>query len=449
MNKKISLGMAVSVAAIVAAFAVVITYTAAIRVFDSRMRSVTERQNMYQILSEIDMTVRQNYCGEISENYLQKNISHGYVLGLDDAHCGYLTADEYQLAVNESLGYTFGLGMDVDRSGEGYILVNVVYKGSPADKAGIKPGDLIVSVEGKDVLTLGYERAMSLIAETSPKVSVVLSRNGKKSGYELTRSKFETKSVACRVTGESVGVIKIYEFNAKTPEQFNSALNKLRNQNVAGLIIDLRDNGGDNYEYACEILDTLLPAGKLMSVTGKDGNSSIKYTSDTKFIDLPMEVLVNEGTDGAAELFAAVMMNYNAAESIGTKTAGHDTVQELFQLSNGCAVRITTGKWSDDLGDIISEGKVIPQFEVGLTSYQKINRYLLSDESDPQLQTALDRVNSVIAARKEAEAQENGTVTPSDSTATTAKNADKTTKNAKTTKDAKTTKETKATTKKG
>ena len=421
MNKKISLGMAVSIAAIVAAFAVVITYTAAIRVFDSRMSSVTERQNMYQILSEIDMTVRQNYFGDISENYLQKNISHGYMLGLDDAYCGYLTADEYQLAVNESLGYTFGLGMDVDRSGEGYILVNVVYKGSPADKAGIQPGDMITAVEGKDVLTVGYEKAMSLISETSPKVSVVLSRGGKKTGYELTRSKFETNSVSYRVTGENVGVIKIYEFNAKTPEQFNSALNKLRNQNVDGLIIDLRDNGGDNYEYACEILDTLLPAGKLMSVTDRDGNSSIKYTSDTKFIDLPMEVLINEGTDGAAELFAAVMMHFNAAESFGAKTAGHDTVQELFQLSNGSAVRLTTGRWSDDLSEVMSEGKVVPQFEVGLTSYQKINRYLLSDESDPQLQTALDRVNSVIAARKEAQAQENGTVTPSDSTTTTTK----------------------------
>ena len=332
MNKKISLGMAVSIAAIVAAFAVVITYTAAIRVFDSRMRSVTERQNMYQILSEIDMTVRQNYYGDISENYLQKSISHGYILGLDDAHSGYLTADEYQLAVNESLGYTFGFGMDVDRSGEGYILVNVVYKGSPADKAGVEPGDLIVSVEGKDVLTIGYDKAMSLIAETTPRVSVVLSRGGKKSAYELTRTKFETKSVVHRMTGSNVGVIKIYEFNAKTPEQFNDALNRLRNQNAAGLIIDLRDNGGDNYEYACEILDTLLPSGKLMSVTDKDGNSSIKYTSDTKFIDLPMDVLINEGTDGAAELFAAVMMNYGAAESIGTKTAGHDTVQELFQL---------------------------------------------------------------------------------------------------------------------
>lgn len=421
MNKKISLGMAVSIAAIVAAFAVVITYTAAIRVFDSRMSSVTERQNMYQILSEIDMTVRQNYFGDISENYLQKNISHGYMLGLDDAYCGYLTADEYQLAVNESLGYTFGLGMDVDRSGEGYILVNVVYKGSPADKAGIQPGDMITAVEGKDVLTVGYEKAMSLISETSPKVSVVLSRGGKKTGYELTRSKFETNSVSYRVTGKSIGVIKIYEFNAKTPEQFNSALNKLRNQNVDGLIIDLRDNGGDNYEYACEILDTLLPAGKLMSVTDRDGNSSIKYTSDTKFIDLPMEVLINEGTDGAAELFAAVMMHFNAAESFGAKTAGHDTVQELFQLSNGSAVRLTTGRWSDDLSEVMSEGKVVPQFEVGLTSYQKINRYLLSDESDPQLQTALDRVNSVIAARKEAQAQENGSVTPSDSTTTTTK----------------------------
>ena len=420
MNKKISLGMAVSFAAIVAAFAVVITYTAAIRVFDSRMSSVTERQNMYQVLSEIDMKVRQNYYGDISENYLQKNISQGYMLGLDDPNCGYLSADEYQLALNESLGYTFGLGMDVDRSTEGYILVNVVYKGSPADKAGIKAGDLIVTVEGKDVLTVGYDKAMSLIAEASPKVSVVLSRSGKKSAYELTRSKFETNSVSFRMTGESIGVIKIYEFNAKTPEQFNSALNKLRNKNIEGLIIDLRDNGGDNYEYACEILDTLLPAGKLMSVTDRDGNSSIRYTSDTKFIDLPMEVLINEGTDGAAELFAAVMMNSGFAESFGTKTAGHDTVQEMFQLSNGCAVRITTGRWSDDLSDAMSEGKVVPQFEVGLTSYQKANRYLLSDESDPQLQTALDRIYSTIAAIKEEQADEAEEVSETDATTTTA-----------------------------
>ena len=351
------------------------------------------------------------------------------MLGLDDAYSAYLSADEYQLAVNESLGYTFGLGMDVDRSTEGYILVNVVYKGSPADKAGIKAGDTIVTVEGKDVLTVGYDKAISLIGEASPKVSVVTSRSGKKSAYELTRSKFETKSVSHRITGESIGVIKIYEFNAKTPEQFNSALNKLRNQNVTGLIIDLRDNGGNNYQYACEILDTLLPAGKLMSVTGKDGNSSIKYTSDTQFIDLPMEVLINEGTDGAAELFAAVMMNYGSAESVGTKTAGHDTVQELFQLSNGCAVRITTGRWSDDLGEMISEGRVVPQFEVGLTTYQKTNRYLLSDESDPQLQTALDRINATIAARKEAQAQEE--VTPTDSTTAAAKKTEKATTNAK------------------
>lgn len=431
MNKKISLGMAVSIAAIVAAFAVVITYTAAIRIFDSRMRSVTERQNMYQVLSEIDMTVRQNYCGNISENYLQKNISQGYILGLDDPYSAYLSADEYQLAVNESLGYTFGLGMDVDRSTEGYILVNVVYKGSPADKAEIKAGDMIVSVEGKDVLTVGYDKALSLIADASPKVSVVVSRSGKKSAYELTRSKFETKSVAHRITGENIGVIKIYEFNAKTSEQFNSALNKLRNKNVTGLIIDLRDNGGNNYQYACEILDTLLPAGKLMSVTDKNGNSSIKYTSDTKFIDLPMEVLINENTDGAAELFAAVMMNYGQAESIGTRTAGHDTVQELFQLSNGCAVRITTGKWSDGMGEAVSEGHVEPQFEVALTTYQKINRYLLSDESDLQLQTALDRIYSTIAARKEALAEEEDSVSASDSTTTTtSQTAEKTTKSA-------------------
>ena len=185
-----------------------------------------------------------------------------------------------------------------------------------------------------------------------------------------------------------------------------------------------------------------------MSVTGRDGNSSLKYTSDTQFIDLPMEVLINDGTDGAAELFAAVMMNYGAAESIGTRTAGHDTVQELFQLSNGCAVRITTGRWSDDLSEVISEGRITPQFEVGLTSYQRVNRYLLPDESDPQLQTALDRIYPEIAARKAAQEEEE--VTPSDSASTTAKASDKTQpdsdKSESTAKEAdKTTKATKAT----
>ncbi len=447
MNKKISLGMAVSIAAIIAAFAVVITYTAAIRIFDSRMSSVTERQNMYQVLSEIDMKVRQHYYGDISENYLQKNISHGYIMGLGDPYSGYLSADEYQLALNESLGYTFGLGMDVDKSSEGYILVNVVYGGSPADKAGIKAGDLIVNVEGTDVITVGYDKAISLISEASPKVSVVLSRKGKKSAYELTRSKFETKSVSHRMTGQNIGVIKIYEFNAKTPEQFNSALNKLRNKNAEGVIIDLRDNGGVNYQYACEILDTLLPAGKLMSVTDRNGNSSVRYTSDTNFIDLPMEVLINEGTEGAAELFAAVMMNYGQAESIGTRTAGHDTVQEMFQLSNGCAVRITTGKWSDDMGEVITDGSVAPQFEVAMTTYQKTNRYLLSDESDPQLQTALDRIYSTISMRKEALAEEQEDVSATDAVSTT-KSEETTTQQAEESTTAKTTASTKKSKKK-
>ncbi len=401
MNRKISLGVAVSVAAIVAAFAVVITYTAAIRIFDRRMGSVTERQSMYQLLAEIDMTVRQNYSGEISENYLQRNISQGYILGLDDPYSGYLSADEYQLAVNETLGYTFGFGMDIARASDGNILVNVVYDGSPADKAGIKSGDMIVNVDGSEVLSVGYDRAIASIGEASPKVSLVISRGGKKQAYELTRSKFETKSVVHRVTDGNIGVITIYEFNAKTPVQFNSALNKLRNNGVKGIIIDLRDNGGVNYEYACEVLDTLLPMGQLMSVTDKDGNSILKYTSDAEYIDLPAQVLINDETEGAAELFAASMVSFGRAETVGTTTAGHDTVQELFQLSNGGAVRLTTGRWSDSLDDVLNEGRVVPQFEVILTAYQSTNRYQLSDEDDPQLQTALDRINTAIAASEE------------------------------------------------
>lgn len=392
MNKKISLGTAISIAAVTAVFAMVITYTAAIRIFDSRMNSVTERQNMYQILSEIDITVRQNYYGEISENYLQRNISQGYIEGLDDKYSFYLSADEYQLAVNESLGYTFGLGIDISKATDGNIQVNVVYEGSPAAKAGIVKGDVIVNAMGKDVLSVGYDKAVELISQASPKVSVVISRRGEKTAYELTKSKFETKSVARRMVNNNVGVITIYEFNAKTPTQFNAALTYLRNSGAKGIIIDLRDNSSINYEYACDILDTLLPAGAIMSVTDKNGKVVQKYTSDAKYIDLPMQVLINEKTEGAAELFAAVMMNYQKAETVGTTTAGHDTVQKIFQLSNGGAVQLTVGKWSDSLSEFVKDSAVTPQFEVILTAYQQSNRYLLADEEDPQLQTALDRI---------------------------------------------------------
>ncbi len=407
MNKKISLGTAISIAAITAVFAVVITYTAAISIFDSRMNSVTERQNMYQILSEIDITVRQNYYGEISESYLQRNISHGYIEGLNDKYSFYLSADEYQLTVNENLGYTFGLGMDISKASDGNIQVNVVYDGSPASKAGIVKGDLIVNTMGKDVLSVGYDRAVKLIGEASPKVSVVISRDGERTAYELTKSKFETKSVDRRMINENVGIITIYEFNAKTPAQFNAALTYLRNSDAKGVIIDLRDNSGINYEAACDILDTLLPAGAIMNVTDKNGKVIQKYTSDAKYIDLPMEVLINEKTEGAAELFAAVMMNYQKGETIGTTTAGHDTVQEIFQLSNGGAVQLTVGKWSDSLSEFVKNGAIVPQFEVILTAYQQINRYLLADEEDPQLQTAMDRITLEIIAQNEEDMEEN------------------------------------------
>ena len=406
MNRKISLGMAVSIAAIVAAFAVVITYTAAIRIFDSRMNSVTERQNMYQLLSEIDITVRQHYAGELSESYLQRHISQGYLSGLDDPYSAYLTADEYQFAVNEGLGYTFGFGMDISRAADGSILVNVVYDGSPAGKAGLQSGDLIVNVSGKEVLSVGYDKAVAMIGEASPKVSLVVSRSGKKQAYELTRSKFETKSVRHRITGDDIGVITIYEFNAKTPTQFNTSLNKLRNKGVKGIIIDLRDNSSAHYDAACEVLDTLLPSGSLMSVTDKDGSTILKHASGTGYIDLPASVLVNGSTEGAAELFAAVMMSYGRAETFGTTTAGHTTVQELFQLSNGGALRLTTGRWSDALDNVMTEGRVVPQFAVNLTAYQTTNRYQLADEDDPQLQTALDRIHAAIAVREEGSAED-------------------------------------------
>ena len=108
------------------------------------------------------------------------------------------------------------------------------------------------------------------------------------------------------------------------------------------------------------------------------------------------------------------MMSYGKAETVGYKTAGHDTVQELFQLSNGSAVRLTTGRWSGALESVVNDGRVEPQFEVKLTTYQSTNRYLLADKDDPQFQTALDRSGPMIAAREEAAQTDEESVSPTE-----------------------------------
>lgn len=407
MNRKISLGLAVSIVAVTVTLAVVATYTAAMRTFDSRMSGVTERQTMYDLISELDLRSRLSFYGKVDEQKLSESLAAGYVAGLGDEYGEYLTAEEYSARTDRDAGYDFGLGIDIAKNSDGNILVNRIISGSPAEDAKVKKGDVIISVGGKSVTSSGYDKAVAAIEAASPKVSFVVRRNSKEYKYTVTKSTYTIVSIENNILENDVGYIRITEFNEKTPDQFNSALNNLKRAGVTGLIIDLRDNKTGSYEHACEILDTLLPAGNLMLSVDRDGNEKILYTSDTRDYKLPTAVLINENTAGAAELFASAFADFGRADLVGVTTYGKNTVQELFKLSDGTAVELTVARWKTASNKSIKKGRIVPGFEVKLTDYQQENRFLLSEGEDPQLQTALECISNRMSEREEEEPEEN------------------------------------------
>lgn len=401
MNKRIPLGLAISLVAIMVTIAIALTYTVAINAFENRMSSITDRQTTNELLSEIDSKVRQEYSGRISESALREGIAAGYISGLRDDDCQYFTAEEWELENDRESGYDFGLGIDISKASDGNIQINRVTSGSPAANAGLQKGDVVTYVNGVTVLSTGYDKAVATISSATTDIALMVRRDGNSLRFTVTKASFAIVSVEYHTIGTDIGYISINQFNSATPDQFNAALTKLQRADVKALLIDLRDSTGGSYEAACNILDTLLPAGKLMLVTDRDGNTSTLYTSDTRSIDLPMCVLINDGTTGASELFASAMFDYSKANLIGTATAGQLSVQEDFELSDGSAISITTGTWSTTASLAIKDGTVVPDFEVKLTSYQQENRYLLSDDEDPQIQTASQILTSAIEAAAE------------------------------------------------
>ena len=399
MNKKISVGMAVSLIAIITTVAVMLTYAAAMNTFEQRMKSVTERQMTNDLLEEIDGKIRQKYYGRIDESALANSMAVGMIRGLGDENCAYLAPSEWELQKDRQAGYDFGLGLSISRGSDGNILVVRVTPNSPASRAGMALGDVITFVEGSSVLSTGYDKAVARMSSTTATVALMANRAGQEIKFSVTKAKFDIVAVEYTMIGD-IGRINIYQFCARTPEQFNAAYSALRQAGAKALLIDLRDTESGGYETACTILDTILPQGNLMTVIDRDGAERVLYVSDARCFDLPISILINDSTAGAAELFCSNIYDYGKCSLVGTATKGLFTVQEYFELSNSAAVKLTTGVWRTDRGAAVKEERIFPDYEVKMTSYQQENMRLLEPEADPQIQTAMDILHSEIAARE-------------------------------------------------
>lgn len=398
MNKKISLGLALSLIFLSVALTVTITMTVAMGIYNNIITDVSDRSNLYSSVAEIDDIVRKNYFGELNENLLNSMMSKGYVEGVGDRYSYFMTADEYADYKEEEKGNKGGIGViAVYDSKNNKIYVSEVSKDSPAQLQGIAKGDVITAVDG---VSVNAANSQSLIAKLSGEkltnVQVAFTHNGESKTVSVARG-YAAQSVYYSAT-DKVGYIKITSFYGTTEDQLKDAIKYMESKSVTSIIFDVRNTDTGRIKYATDCIDMLVPVGTegtgaIATAVDKNGNTIETFASDSNSVNFRMAVLVDANTSGAAELFACDLRDFGMAQLVGVKTAGNGTMQEIFELSDGSAAVLTVAKINPYKSESFNGVGLTPDYEVVLSAEQNTRFYMLTLEEDAQYQKALEIVS--------------------------------------------------------
>lgn len=404
MNRKISLGIAIGLMALAAAVTFIITYNFSLDTFNSKVRSVSERESIYAQLSEMDKYVRSNFWGTIDEDLLSNSIMTGYVTGLDDRFAKYYSAEEYVQQTQTESGITVGLGFSWEKEESGYIKVTEVTAGSSADQAGLVAGDVITAVNNTNVIAYenGYDEAVSLFkCDEGTKVKLHLKRVNEEGAtefpaVEVVSERMEIISVTGRLI-ENIGYVKITTFNEKTPDQFKNTLDKLIGDGAEMLIFDIRNNLGGLTDSLQGTLDAVLGDSDVVTAYYKDSSEVVVHTTEAEQVRMPMAVIVNANTASCSELFAFALRDEANAQIVGTTSYGKGVMQKTHKLTGGAAVRITVATLqTKNSGDYNGIG-IKPNFEVALPA--EVDLAALSEDQqlvyDTQLLKAIEVVSTI------------------------------------------------------
>lgn len=399
MNKKISLGLALSLIFLSVALAVTITMTVSMKIYNKIIKDVASRSNLYSSVSEIDDLVRENYFGEINENLLTAMMSGGYVEGVGDRYSYYMTADDYTAYKEEEKGNKGGIGIiAVYDSQNSNIYVAEVSEGSPAQLQGISKGDVITAVDSVAVSQGNYEDLMeSLNGQKLTNVQVTFTHGGESKTVSVARG-YAAQTVYYSVEN-NIGYIKITAFYSTTAQQLEKALKHMSSNSVSSIIFDVRNTDTGLIANAVECIDILVPVategtGALATAVDKEGNTLETFTSDSNSVNFSMAVLINGKTSGAAELFACDLRDFGMAQLIGTKTMGNGTMQKVFELSDGGAIALTVAKINPYKSESFNGKGLEPDISVELTAEQNSRLEMLSQADDAQYQKAVELLNS-------------------------------------------------------
>lgn len=318
-----------------------------------------------------------NFLFDYEEEDLYNGALKGMFANLGDPYTSYYPAEEFTKLMENLDGRYKGIGVTVSASKEGTIKVIQVFEDSPAKEAGMKSGDIIKSVEGKEFDATELDKAVGLIRGepgTKVKLEVIRISEDKPEGEEIPmmveRRDVKVDTVFAQnisIGDKNIGYLRLSAFDDITWDDFKEKYSKLKNSDIDGLVLDLRNNPGGSLDVCLNIADTFLDEGVIVTTEDKNGNV-ITEKSDADMDDIPMVTLINENSASASEILAGAFKDRGRSKIVGKKSFGKGIVQKLFPLENGAGAKITISEYKTPNGEKINKIGVKPDVEVENTN---------------------------------------------------------------------------------
>lgn len=350
----------------------------------------------YSKLEQLESLIEQLYIEDVDLTTVEDYAAEGMIAALGDRWSYYIPASEYQSYQEQSENAYVGIGITIIQAedGSGLEVVEVQPEG-PAMEAGMQPGDLITAIFDQTAAGMTTEEARNLVrGEEGTFVSITVRREEQELNLSVKRARIETVVASGQLLDGNIGLVTISNFDQRCAQESISAIEDLLNQGAEKLIFDVRFNPGGYAEELVKLLDYLLPEGNLFQTVDSMGRETLD-TSDEKWLDVPMAVLVNADSYSAAEFFAAALQEYEAAVIIGEQTSGKGYFQNTFPLVDGSAVALSTGKYFTPKGVSLEGVGITPDIlsTVDEDTYWQIYYNQIPPEEDPQIAAAIAALN--------------------------------------------------------
>lgn len=401
MSKKISLGVAATIAIIAMAVTFSLTMVVSMKMFNTTVSSVKNKERQYNKLSEIDRFVRAGEYFTIDEDTLNDRLAAGYMNGINDKYAVYYTAKEYSEKQSVEKGTLTGIGVTVvNDTSSGYARIIRLYDNSPAAEAGMQVGGFITAINDESTrnITSTARLTSKLLGEEGTTTTITyLTPDRQEQQLNLVHSNYKTPSIYTRqMVADTCGYIRIDAFTSGTASEFKAAVDELLQQGANSLVFDLRDNTGENLNAALVAADYCVPSGEIAKQQDRDGNVTVLRMSDETEINVPIVCLVNGSTAGSAELFANALRKMAGATLVGTKTAGKGVVMSDAQsFSDGSAAYITVGLLLDNEDQTWNEEGLRPDIDAALSVDEQNAYYDYTLDTDPQISKAVNAATAL------------------------------------------------------